>query len=331
MRLHERKVVCTLMEAGWFADELLKEDCAVAEKVLFVDDEMSALDGFRRILRHEFQVSTAEGGEKGLAMMQRMGPFAVVVSDMRMPGMNGAEFLAKAREKAPDTVRMLLTGHADLDTAIEAVNQGNIFRFLTKPCEKDVLVKAIQSGVAQYRATAADKEVVKKAQLIGRTNTEWDAADMQQCEELELTSGLPGPGEAKKHLETVVGREAACYVAMIKLPLLKTIEERYGEAAAGEYLNGAVQWLAMAQKPADRMFQWSRDVLMAVMPRQSGPAMLRLEFARLTSTSREHVLNVDGRKIMSTISLAFDLLAVSQFKNVKELIEAFDAKLVKRI
>jgi len=263
--------------------------------------------------------------------MQRMGPFAVVVSDMRMPGMNGAEFLAKAREKAPDTVRMLLTGHADLDTAIEAVNQGNIFRFLTKPCEKEVLVKAIQSGVAQYRATAADKETVKKAQLIGRTNTEWDAADMRQAEQFEVTSGLPGAGEAKKHLDTVVGKDATCYVAMIKLPLLKTIEERYGEEAAEEYLIGAVQWLAMSLKPTDRMFQWSRDVLMAVTPRQAGPAMLRLEFARLMSTSHEHVLNVDGRKVVSTISLAFDMLSVSQFKSVKDLIEAFDAKLVKRI
>ncbi|MGA9668861.1 MAG: response regulator, partial [Terracidiphilus sp.] len=74
-------------------------------KILFVDDEASILQGYRRILHREFSVSTANSGEQGLATIRTAGPFAIVVSDMRMPSMNGAEFLAKVREKAPDTVR----------------------------------------------------------------------------------------------------------------------------------------------------------------------------------------------------------------------------------
>lgn len=78
-------------------------------KILFVDDDVLILEGYRRMLHQEFSVSTAIGGQQALALLRASGPFAVVISDMRMPGMNGAEFLANVREKAPDTVRMLLS------------------------------------------------------------------------------------------------------------------------------------------------------------------------------------------------------------------------------
>jgi CheY-like chemotaxis protein len=79
-----------------------------------------------------------------------------------MPGMNGAQFLAQVRQRTPDTVRMLLTGYTDLDAAMEAVNEGNIFRFLTKPCDKEVLTKAITAGLVQYRLVTAEKELLEK-------------------------------------------------------------------------------------------------------------------------------------------------------------------------
>jgi response regulator RpfG family c-di-GMP phosphodiesterase len=83
-----------------------------------------------------------------------------------MPGMNGAQFLAQVRETAPDTVRMLLTGYTDLDAAMHAVNEGNIFRFLTKPCEKEVIAKAITTGLVQYRLVTAEKELLENT-LMG--------------------------------------------------------------------------------------------------------------------------------------------------------------------
>jgi response regulator RpfG family c-di-GMP phosphodiesterase len=90
----------------------------------------------------------------------------VVISDMRMPGINGAQFLAEVRQTTPDTVRMLLTGYTDLKAAIDAVNEGNIFRFLAKPCEKDVLAKAITTGFVQYRLVTAEKELLENT-LMG--------------------------------------------------------------------------------------------------------------------------------------------------------------------
>jgi FixJ family two-component response regulator len=134
-------------------------------KILLVDDEPSVLAGYERTLHREFQVDTAVGGELGLQAIQRTGPYAVVISDMRMPGMSGAQFLARARKSAPDTVRMLLTGYTDLGAAMEAVNEGNIFRFLTKPCAKDVLVPAIQSGVDQNELIRSEKELLEQTLL----------------------------------------------------------------------------------------------------------------------------------------------------------------------
>jgi len=134
-------------------------------KILFVDDEPSILDGYKRMLHREFQVDTAVGGLQGLAMIRDLGPYSVVISDMRMPGMNGAQFLGQVRQSAPDTVRMLLTGYTDIDAAMEAVNQGNIFRFLAKPCEKDALVEAINAGVYQYRLVMVERELLEDTLL----------------------------------------------------------------------------------------------------------------------------------------------------------------------
>ena len=132
------------------------------EKVLFVDDEINILAGFKRQLRKEFVMATALGPEEGLRTLKKRGPFAVVVSDLRMPVMDGIEFLANVRKMYPDTVRMVLRGHADLQTAIKAVNEGNVFRFLTKPCHPDTLSKVLTTGIQQYRLINAEKELLEK-------------------------------------------------------------------------------------------------------------------------------------------------------------------------
>jgi response regulator RpfG family c-di-GMP phosphodiesterase len=134
----------------------------MSEKVLFVDDEPVLLQGYQRLLRKEFQVTTAVGGAAALTMIQQLGPFAVVLSDMRMPGMDGIDFLLKVKTLAPDTVRMMLTGASELQTAIDAVNEGNIFRFLSKPSNKDILVKALTEGLAQHHLICAEKELLEK-------------------------------------------------------------------------------------------------------------------------------------------------------------------------
>lgn len=131
-------------------------------KILFVDDDPNVLAAFQRQFRRLFVVETASGGQEGLELLTERGPFSVIVSDLRMPGMDGVQFLTRARKAAPDSTRMMLTGYADLQTAIEAVNEGNIFRFLTKPCDPDVLARAIQDGVRQHQLIISERELLEK-------------------------------------------------------------------------------------------------------------------------------------------------------------------------
>lgn len=141
----------------------------MSEKILFVDDEPDLLAAYQRHLRKAFKIETAEGPEKGLAAVTERGPFAVIVSDLRMPNMDGIQFLSLAKKKSPNSVRIMLTGCADMETSIAAVNEGNIFRFLTKPCQPNTLVKALTDGIKQYQLVMAERELLEKT-LKGSIN-----------------------------------------------------------------------------------------------------------------------------------------------------------------
>ncbi|MFZ0429869.1 MAG: response regulator [Acidobacteriota bacterium] len=132
------------------------------ERILIVDDELNVLSGLQRQLRRAFEVESALGGAAAMEVVEDRGPFAVVVSDMRMPGVDGLEFLGWIREHNPDTVRMILTGHADLESAIRAVNDGHIFRFLTKPCPSETMVQAVREGIRQYQLVLAERDLLER-------------------------------------------------------------------------------------------------------------------------------------------------------------------------
>jgi response regulator RpfG family c-di-GMP phosphodiesterase len=134
----------------------------MGNKVLLVDDEDNVLQAYTRVLRRRFSLDVALGGDQALALLGRSGPYAVVVSDMRMPGMDGVELLRRIKELHPDTTRVMLTGNADQGTAMEAVNQGAIFRFLTKPCDSGVLAAALEAGIRQYELITAEKQLLEQ-------------------------------------------------------------------------------------------------------------------------------------------------------------------------
>lgn len=130
------------------------------ETILLVDDEPYVLDAIRRQLRNSFTLCTAASGEEALQILKTKGSCAVVVSDMSMPGMGGIELLAKVKSLYPQTIRIMLTGHADLENAIEAVNTGQIFRFLTKPCSVSILEFALRQGLRQYELLQAERDLL---------------------------------------------------------------------------------------------------------------------------------------------------------------------------
>lgn len=136
------------------------------ERVLCVDDDGNILEAMRRTMSGSFTIVTALGGRDGLAKLDSEGPFAVVVSDLRMPVVDGITLLKHASEHAPATTRMLLTGQADMQQAILAINEGNVFRLLTKPCAGSVLRAAIAAGIEQHRLVTSEK-VLQEQTLRG--------------------------------------------------------------------------------------------------------------------------------------------------------------------
>jgi CheY-like chemotaxis protein len=138
---------------------------ATAPSILCVDDEPRVLDGLKLTLRHGFKVSTANSGAQGLAMLQEMEGVAVVISDMRMPVMDGATFLTRVRKSWPDATRLLLTGETGRDAAVAAVNEGQIFRFLTKPCAPEKLLAAVEAAVRQHQLVTAEKMLLQQTVL----------------------------------------------------------------------------------------------------------------------------------------------------------------------
>jgi response regulator RpfG family c-di-GMP phosphodiesterase len=134
--------------------------------VLCVDDEPRFVDGLALHLRRDYQVLTANGAQSALQILKEHGAPAVIVSDMRMPGMDGATLLKHVKHLHPETTRILLTGDPGRDVAMAAVNEGQIFRYLTKPCPPDQLRAAIEAAVVHHRLLVAEKVLLQET-LIG--------------------------------------------------------------------------------------------------------------------------------------------------------------------
>ena len=135
-------------------------------RVLCVDDESRVVEGLVLHLRKDYQVYTALSGDEAIKTLKQMRGAAVVVSDMRKPGTDGATLLHHVMTVYPDTSRILLTGEPGRDAAVDAVNKAHIFRFLTKPCPPDQLKTAVEAGVMQHRLINAERSILKET-LIG--------------------------------------------------------------------------------------------------------------------------------------------------------------------
>ena len=158
-------------------------------RILLVDDEPNILSSLKRQLRGSYEVHTAEDPEKALAGLDRKHPFAVVISDYRMPQMSGIDFLKEVKLKSPETTRMILTGYADLDNAIGAVNDGHVFRFLTKPCEKETLLKNIKEAAEQYDLITGKRILLEKT-LKGSVELLTEITSLENPEAAERVSRI---------------------------------------------------------------------------------------------------------------------------------------------
>ena len=133
-------------------------------RVLFVDDEPHVIEALRRVLQKApYEILTASSADEALHILAQVS-VDVVVSDERMPGMAGSELLATVRHAYPDTVRIILTGHASLEAAVRAINEGEVYRFLTKPCNEGDLTLAIEHALQRKESLIANPQPLAGAE-----------------------------------------------------------------------------------------------------------------------------------------------------------------------
>ena len=134
--------------------------------VLFVDDEKNMLRCVNRLtMEEEYELVTASSGDEGLGILEER-PVKVVVSDYRMPGMNGVDFLKRVKEKWPFTIRIILSGFADVDTAMRAINEGEIYKFLPKPWDDDFLLVTIRRAIEKYDLVSENRKLTEELKAL---------------------------------------------------------------------------------------------------------------------------------------------------------------------
>lgn len=139
-------------------------------RILFVDDEVNVLRSLERLfLEEEYEIFTAANGQEGLEILEGSGPFQLIVSDFRMPSMNGVEFLSEVCRRWPETERMILSGYADTAAIVSAINEGQIYKFIAKPWNDDDLLRTVREALDRYDLKARNRRLVAE---LSTTNDE---------------------------------------------------------------------------------------------------------------------------------------------------------------
>ena len=194
----------------------------MSNKILFVDDDQALLRSFERNLSFDYDMSTAVGGRAAMELVRSEGPFSVVVVDMRMPEMDGIRTIQALRELQKNAIYMMLTGNQDITTASKAVNDGEVFRFLNKPCEIADIKKAIEAAQKQHDLIISEKVLLQET-LLGSINVLTDLIEMQNIRFLDTGLMAETIQEVAKQLSLDIGWEEhvtarVCLVGMILLP-----------------------------------------------------------------------------------------------------------------
>ena len=232
----------------------MSENVEMTRKVLLVDDDTVMLAVVQNQLNRQFEIITAVNGDEALAAVESQGPFAAVVCDMRMPGMDGIEVLGKIREMAPDTVRIMLTGQADLQTAVASINEGNIFRFLTKPCPLKHLVQGIEAGLQQYRLLSAERRLLEQTKHMATHDN---------------LTGLPNRALLMDRLSMALAaaRRSGAMVALLFVDLdgFKTVNDTLGHEAGDLLLKAVASKLTACVRETDTVARFGGDEFVIVL------------------------------------------------------------------
>lgn len=280
----------------------------MTEKILFVDDEPAVLEGYRRILHKDFQLQTAPGGEAAIADLEQNGPYAVVVSDMRMPGMNGLELLSCVRKISPQAIRVILTGHADIETALAAVNEEAVFRFLTKPCNPALLRKTLTTCLLQHGLLTAEKELLENT-LMGSIKVLTDVLSLANPAAFGRSLRINRYVQhmiRELHLEAPWRYEAAAMLSQLGCITLEP-----------EILEGAYRGHELTQEDQTSFSHHpmvARDLL-ANIPRLEGIAWIVGQQAGAPCSDKDVPESIKTGAVILRVALAFDELKMRGYSD----------------
>ena len=275
-------------------------------KILFVDDEEYLLSSIERQLCNDFQLETCSSAAKALECIKRNN-YSVVIADYHMPGMNGVAFLAKAKRLAPRTVRILFTGKADLNVAIAAVNEGQIFKLLSKPYAPEKLVSAIRQALGHYKM------------FVQAEQNEFNALH-------DTLTGLPNRAFLLQKLKDAIAmaKRTKTKIAVIFLDLdgFKTVNDRFGHDTGDKLLKVAAQLFTGSVRETDTVARYGGDEFIVLLQgiRSGQEAAIS---ARRILESFSDILEIDSYKCKVGTSMGISIFP-SDATDAEELIQYAD-------
>jgi CheY-like chemotaxis protein len=156
-------------------------------KMLLVDDDPEVLEGLTQLFGSEYDIYTAGNGEDGLTQVRRFPDIAIIISDQRMPGMRGVDFLKQAKSVAPDSMRILLTGYSDLEAVLESVNVGEVFRYVRKPWQPDALKSIVSLAIATFLLRKQKQQSAERAPLDKSSDAKSPTPKQPEIKQPEVT------------------------------------------------------------------------------------------------------------------------------------------------
>ncbi len=217
-------------------------------RVLIVDDDPDLLQGIRRRLHGNYDVEVAQGGPQALKKLAEDSGFSVIVCDFRMPDMDGIEVLSRVRDEFPHLVRVMLTGHGDMQVAAAAINSGGIFKMLFKPCPDGELEEAMASASAQYTFQAAAQALALEDHLLGIGNRRAFDKALLRNHSLALRHGRPYS------------------LAIADVDHFKCYNDSYGHVAGDEALRAVSDVIRRACRSSDEIFRYGGEELALLLP-----------------------------------------------------------------
>lgn len=265
-------------------------------RILVVDDEPAITRSVADLLELDYQVLTAHSAAEGLALLES-NSVAVILTDQRMPGVSGAELLARSLDVAPDTTRILFTAYSDISAVIDAVNEGHVYRYITKPWRPEELKAVVGQGLERNRLvvdnrrlltelSAANDELEERVRDRTRRLREQNKAlrgAHDRIEELSRRDALTGLTN-RRWLDEVLRLEverARRYqtplsVAMVDLDLFKDINDSFGHAVGDQVLKAAASALEGAVRMTDVVSRYGGEEFLVLLPNTELPQALML-------------------------------------------------------